>query len=252
MLLVWEVKYNLGEAIAEIRSRRFDMPEPVASPIRILVVDDHAVVRTALRMVIQNQPGMTMIGEATTRAEALDLNSRERPDIVLLDVDLGGENGLDFIPELLSACECRIIVLTGVRDPEVHYRAVKLGAVGLVQKERAVDVLIDAIERVHAGEAWLDPSLTARVLSEVSSVGRKKADPEEAKIASLTDREREVLTLVSEGLKNKEIADRLFISEWTVRHHITSIFSKLVVSDRVELILYAYRQGIAIPPASRS
>ncbi len=229
------------------------MPEPLASPIRILVVDDHAVVRTALRMVIQNQPSMTMIGEATSRAEALDLNSRERPDIVLLDIDLGSENGLDFIPELLAACQCRVIVLTGVRDPEVHYRAVKLGAMGLVQKERAVDVLIDAIERVHAGEAWLDPSLTARVLSEVSTAGKnKKADPEEAKIASLTDREREVLTLVSEGLKNKEIAERLFISEWTVRHHITSIFSKLDVSDRVELILYAYRQGIAIPPASRS
>lgn len=202
-----------------------------------------------MRLVIQNQPGMVMVGEATTRAEALNLSSRERPDIVLLDIDLGGENGLDFIPELLSSCECRVIVLTGVRDPEVHYRAVKLGAMGLVQKERAVDVLIGAIERVHAGEAWLDPSLTARVLSEVSASGKaKKSDPEEAKIASLTDREREVLALVSEGLKNKEIADRLFISEWTVRHHITAIFSKLEVSDRVELILYAYRQGLATPP----
>jgi DNA-binding NarL/FixJ family response regulator len=217
--------------------------------IRILLVDDHAVIRTALRMVIQNQAGMTMVGEAGSSAAALDLAARERPDIILLDVDLGGENGLDFIPELLAACPCRVIVLTGVRDPEVHYRAVKLGAMGLVQKERAVDVLIDAIQRVHAGEAWLDPSLTARVLSEVSTTGKnKKNDPEETKIASLTDREREVLTLISEGLKNKEIADRLFISEWTVRHHITSIFSKLEVSDRVELILYAYRQGLATPP----
>jgi DNA-binding NarL/FixJ family response regulator len=224
------------------------MPDSKA-PIRILLVDDHAVVRTALRMVIQNQPGMVMAGEAGTSSEALDLAARERPDIVLLDVDLGGENGLDIIPELLSACACRVIVLTGVRDPEVHYRAVKLGAVGLVQKERAVDVLIDAIQKVHEGQAWLDPSLTARVLSEVSSAGKsKKADPEEMKIASLTDREREVLTLISEGLKNKEIADRLFISEWTVRHHITSIFSKLEVSDRVELILYAYRRGLATPP----
>lgn len=219
------------------------------NPISILLVDDHAVIRTALRLVIQNHPRMKMIGEAADRKEALAITSRLHPDIVLLDLDLGGESGLDLIPDLLSAdSHSRIIVLTGLRDPEMHHRAVKLGAMGVVQKEKAIDVLINAIERVSAGEAWLDPSLMARVLSEVSPARNKKPDPEAARIASLSDREREVLTLISEGLKNREIADRLFISEWTVRHHITSIFNKLDVSDRVDLILYSYRNGLATPP----
>lgn len=218
--------------------------------IKVLLVDDHAVVRTALRMLIQSQPGLTMVGEAGNREEALRLSAGELPDIILLDLELDGESGLDFLPELLSnSPESRIIILTGVRDMEVLHRAVSLGAMGVVGKDNAVDVLIGAIERVHAGEAWLDPSLTARVLSGMSRAGKpRQADPEAAKIATLTGREREVLVLVGEGLKNKEIAGRLFISEWTVRHHLTSIFDKLQVSDRVELILYAYKHNLAKPP----
>jgi two-component system, NarL family, nitrate/nitrite response regulator NarL len=219
-------------------------------PIRVLLVDDHVVVRTALRMLIQSKPGLTMVGEAGNRADAVLLAARELPDIILLDLELDGESGLDFLPDLLNTSpESRVIILTGVRDAEAHHRAVSLGAMGVVRKDNAVDVLIDAIVRVHAGEAWLDPSLTARVLSGMSRPGKaRKADPEAAKIATLTEREREVLSIVGEGLKNKEIASRLFISEWTVRHHLTSIFDKLQVSDRVELILYAYRHNLAKPP----
>lgn len=226
------------------------MVSPGAKSIRVLLVDDHVVIRTALRMLMQSKPGITMIGEAGSRAEALELAARERPDIILLDLELDGESGLDFLPELLNVSnQSRVIILTGVRDQEVHHRAVSLGAMGVVRKDNAVDVLIGAIERVYAGEAWLDPSLTARVLSEMTRSGKaKKEDPEAAKIATLTEREREVLTIVGEGLKNREIAERLFISEWTVRHHLTSIFDKLGVSDRVELILYAYRHNLAKPP----
>jgi two-component system, NarL family, nitrate/nitrite response regulator NarL len=226
------------------------MPAKEKEPIKVLLVDDHAVVRTALRMLIQSQPGLTMVGEAGNREDALGLSAREMPDIILLDLELDGESGLDFLPELLNTSPgSRIIILTGVRDMEVLHRAVSLGAMGVVGKDNAVDVLIGAIERVHAGEAWLDPSLTARVLSGMSRAGKARHDdPEAAKIATLTEREREVLAIVGEGLKNKEIASRLFISEWTVRHHLTSIFDKLQVSDRVELILYAYRHNLAEPP----
>ncbi len=221
-----------------------------AQPIKILLVDDHVVVRTALRALIESQESLTMVGEAGNRKEALEIAEREKPNVVLLDLDLGGENGLDLIADLQNvANEARIVVLTGVRDQQVHQQAVSLGALGIVQKERAFDVLVGAIERVNAGEAWLDPTLMAKVLSQMSSAGKpKKIDHEEAKIATLTEREREVLTLIGQGLKNKEIADKLFISEWTVRHHITSIFSKLEVSDRVELILFAYKKGLASPP----
>lgn len=222
-----------------------------AQQIRILLVDDHLVVRTALRILIESQESLTMVGEAGNRKEALEIATQEQPDIILLDIDLGGESGLDCIIDLLAAApDARIVVLTGVRDPQVHQRAVSMGAMGLVQKDRAFEVLIGAIERVNAGDAWLDPSLMARVLTGITGASRNKPpDPEAAKIATLTDREREVLTLIGQGLKNKEIASKLFISEWTVRHHITSIFGKLDVSDRVELILYAYKRGLATPPS---
>jgi DNA-binding NarL/FixJ family response regulator len=221
-----------------------------AKSIRVLLVDDHRVVRAALSLFIQNREGMTMVGEAGNHSEAIAIAGREQPDVILLDLDLGVENGLDLIHDLLAAAgQARIIILTGTRDLEAHHRALSLGAMGVVDKANAPEVLMSAIERVHAGEAWLDPSLTARLLGEISKASRpKKPDPEAAKIATLTDREREVVTMVGEGQKNRQIAQRLFISEWTVRHHITSIFSKLEVSDRVELMMFAYRHGLAKPP----
>ena len=226
------------------------MVTPATKPIRILLVDDHAVVRAGLRMIIQSRTGMTIVGEAGNRDDALSLADSEHPDIILLDLDLGGESGMTLIADLIAAAgEARIIILTGLRDPEAHRQAVLLGAMGIVKKEKAAEVLISAIERVHAGEAWLDPSLMAGVLTEMTRSGKgKKTDAEADKIAALTNREREVITLVGEGIKSKEIAGRLFISETTVRHHLTSIFDKLGVADRVELLIYAYRHGLASPP----
>jgi DNA-binding NarL/FixJ family response regulator len=226
------------------------MATPATKTIRVILIDDHAVVRAGLRMIIQNRAGMTVVGEAGNRDEALALAASEHPDIFLLDLDLGGDNGIALIPDLLAAAsEARIIILTGLRDPETHRKAVLLGAVGIVRKEKAAEVLISAIERVYAGEAWLDPVLMADVLSEISRSSKgRKPDPEADKIATLTNREREVIALIGEGSKSKEIAGRLFISETTVRHHLTSIFDKLGVADRIELLIYAYRHGLASPP----
>lgn len=226
------------------------MPVEV-KPIRIVVVDDHVIVRAGLRMLIENHDGLTVVGEAGSRIEALSVTETQQPDIILLDLDIGGESGLDFLRELLGvAPQTRVLVLTGVRDPEAHKRAVHLGAMGLVFKDKAAEVLIRAIEKVHAGEVWLDRSLTASVLTEMSKADRpRKPDPEAAKIGSLTKRELEIVGLVCEGLKNKQIGDRLFISEATVRNHLTSILSKLGLSDRLELALYSYRQQLAKPPS---
>jgi two-component system nitrate/nitrite response regulator NarL len=228
-----------------------NMPGAAAEAIRILIIDDHLIVRAGLRMLIGNHEGMTVVGEAGTRIDALAITANEQPDIILLDLDMGSESGLDFLRELLAtAAKARVVILTGVRDPEVHRRAVHLGAMGLVFKEKAAEVLIKAIEKVHAGEVWLDRSLTASVLSEMSHADESKTpDPDAGKIASLTGREREILGLVCEGLKNKQIGDRLFISEATVRNHLTSILSKLELSDRFELALYSYRQHLAKPPS---
>ena len=216
--------------------------------IRILLVDDHAIIRSGLKMLIESQPGRRIVGEPPDRPGAVAIASRERPDIVLLDLDLGAESGLDLIPYLRgSVPQARILVLTGLRDPEVHRNALRLGAMGIVQKEMAGEVLLKAIQKVHAGEAWLDRSSIANLLSEFAESDTGRPDPEAARIASLSPREREVITLIGEGLNNKRIAERLQISETTVRHHLTSIFAKVGVSDRLELLVYAYKNRLAGP-----
>jgi len=223
-------------------------PAPQESSIRILLVDDHAIIRSGLKMLIESQPGLSIVGEASERASAVAMASRERPDIVLLDLDLGSESGLDLISPLrLAAPQARILVLTGLRDTEVHRNALRLGAMGIVQKEMAGEVLLKAIHKVHAGEAWLDRSSIANLLSEIAEGDSGRPDPEAARIASLSPREREVINLIGEGLNNKKIAERLQISETTVRHHLTSIFAKVGVSDRLELLVYAYKNHLAGP-----
>lgn len=218
--------------------------------VRIVLVDDHTVVRAGLRMLIESRPGLQVVGEAATASEALIVAREAQPDIILLDLDLGGDNGLDILPELFTtAKQARVLMLTGVRDPEEHHRAVRLGAMGVVLKEKAADDLLKAIEKVYAGEVWLDGALMARVLGRSGPVGEvTPVNPETARIGSLTEREREVIALICEGLQNKLIGERLFISETTVRHHLTSIFDKLGVANRLELVIYAYRHGLAKLP----
>jgi DNA-binding NarL/FixJ family response regulator len=217
-----------------------------ARSIGVLIIDDHAVIRTALRMFLESQPGLAVVGEASHPKDALAIALQAHPDIILLDLDLGDSNGLDLLPHLHTAApEAHVLVLTGVRDGEMHRRAVRLGAVGIVGKERAAEVLLQAIAKVHAGEVWLDRTLIARVLGEMTQSGKAKpANPETLKIAALTAREREVIALVGQGHRNRQVADRLCISEATVRHHLTSIYAKLNVEDRLELTIYAYRHGL--------
>lgn len=215
--------------------------------IRILLVDDHSVVRWGLRMLIQQRRGLEVVGMADTAASALELAAREQPDMIILDLDLDGESGLELIPQLQAAADqARVLVLTGIIDAQQHYQAVRMGAVGLVQKRQDVAVLLQAIERVAAGEAWLDPGMVANVLVDISRArSAKREDPEVVKVATLTEREREVVVLIGEGLQNRSIAEQLSITETTVRHHLTSVFAKLGVSNRLELVIYAYRNHLA-------
>ena len=221
-----------------------------AYAIRVLMVEPHAMISTTLQMVLEKHRGIKVVGEARDRNEALAVAGREQPDIIVLDPDLQSDNGLAVIPELHAVSSgSRIIVLTGLTDPEMKSRAVLLGAVGWVYKGDSIEVLIKAIEKVHMGEAWLDRFTMASVVEELANRRNETdLDSEEAKIASLTDREREVIQLVGDGLHNKEIATRLFISEATAKHHLTSIFGKLGLSSRFELIIFAYRTGIAERP----
>lgn len=222
------------------------MSAHLPSPIRVFIVDDHAVLRTGLRLFLESQPGLSVVGEAVTYAEALAAAADTQPDVLVLDLDLGGESAVDGIPALLTvAPQARVLVLTGLRDPYLHRQAVRLGARGLVLKEKAVGVLLQAIRKVHAGEVWIERTMMAHVLDEMSRARMaQQSDPEAAKIATLTAREREVIALIGEGCKNRQIAERLGLSETTVRHHLTTTFDKLEVTDRLELVVYAYRHSL--------
>lgn len=212
-----------------------------------MIVDDHAVIRTGLRMLIEQDQTMKVVAMVGSCSEALEQAVKERPDIIILDLVLGDEDGLAFLPELREKVPAsRVLILTGVQNPDSHRSAIRLGAMGIVLKEHAADLLLKAIRKVYEGEVWIDRSMMGMMIQEFTKP--TQANPEDAKIAALTIREREVITLVGEGLKNKQIAERLFISETTVTHHLSSVFSKLEVSDRLELIIYAFRYGLAKMP----
>jgi len=223
--------------------------EPAPQKIRILIVDDQLVVREGLRLLIENHPGIKIAAMASTRSEALDLAARESFDMIILNLELGGSSALSFIPELReTARNARVLVLTGLRDSETHQKAVQLGGMGVVLKEHAGDVLLKAIEKVYQGEVWLDRLSLGKLLWQLTSRETGSLDPQAKKISSLTDRERQVISLIAEGLKNKQIAERLFISQTTVTHHLSSIYSKLGVSDRLELVVYAFANKLAKMP----
>ena len=223
------------------------MDLPSKPVIRTLIIDDHTLFRHAIRYLLREEPGIAIVAEAGSIDEALACAKEHDIDVMLLDVDLRGTNALDRLPELQrSMPSARIIVLTGLREEELHQRAFSMGVLGLVQKDEPADILIKAIKTVANGEAWLDRAMMARLLtSRFNEATRPPVNPEAAKIASLTDREREVIMLICEGLPNKATSMRLSISEATVRHHLSSIFDKLGVSSRLELVVYAYRHELA-------
>lgn len=216
-------------------------------PITIMIIDDHVVIRSGLRMLIEHDQRMEVVAQAGNRIEALERATSARPDVIILDLLLGDDDGLSFLPELCQASpNSRVLVLTGVQNPDSHRRAIRRGAMGIVLKEHAAEQLLKAIMKVHEGEVWIERSMMGSMIQELNKP--TPVDPELTKIESLTDREREVIALVGEGLKNKQVGERLFISETTVTHHLSSVFSKLEVSDRLELIIYAFRHGLAKIP----
>lgn len=225
------------------------MPAPAkqegASPLRIFIVDDHPTIVWGLERLIESEaPRMMIVGKASGAAAATALIEEADPDVVLLDLDLGQESGLDLIPELTSRSAAKILVLTGVRDTAAHEAAIRAGALGVVSKEVAPGDLLQAIERVHRGELSIDRLTTERLLASITSSSRTPArSPEEERIASLTSRERDiVLSLVDKPqLPLRDIAAGLGISERTLRNHLSSIYDKLAVSGRLELYVFSSR-----------
>ena len=206
------------------------------------------MVRKGLRRLLETEDGFRVVGDTGHCQTMLTLIATEHPDVVVLEVDLGEQNALDFLPDLRdNGNGSRVLVVTGLRDQAVHKQAIKLGARGVLSKQDSPETLVKAIRKVHEGELWVDRSIAADLISDLTtSPDTSRPGSDRANIDSLTPREREVVALVGQGLKNKAIAKRLSISDSTVRHHLTAIFSKLGVADRLSLVLYAGHNGLSL------
>ena len=226
------------------------MTPPTHNPIRILLVDDHQSVLWGLVKLIESvSPGMEVIGTASDMPEALAVAQREQPDIILLDIDLNGVDSLDSMSELAKVTKGHVLILTGVRDIETHDRSMLLGARGVIHKEESAEIILKAIRVVYQGEIWLGRAATGRVFSKLLNSTKVEASPESARIRSLTSREREIIDIMTNHGRstNKQISVHLGMSEHTLRNHLTSIYAKLEVGNRLELVMYALKHIIDTP-----
>jgi two-component system response regulator DevR len=209
---------------------------------RILVVDDHEVVRLGLRALLDKHPNFEVVAEAATAREAIEKTESYEPDVVVMDIRLKGGSGIEACQEIIaSSPDTKVIMLTSYAEDEMLFSAIRAGAAGYVLKQIGGDDLVRAIEAVGRGEALLDPTVTQRVFQEV----RKAAREEEASaFAELTQQEMHVLQLVSEGRTNRQIAEMLYLGEGTVRNYVSSILSKLNVRNRAEAAAYAVEHNL--------
>jgi len=205
--------------------------------IRILVADDHAIFRDGLRKLLEVADDVQIVGEASNGVECVKMLGKFKPDILLLDLRMPEKDGLGVLEEVnFDSLPTRVIVLTAAEDDRDVVRAMRLGARGVVLKQSASDLLLKSIRKVYDGEIWLDNRMTAEVIDafkKSSESGQRREKP------LLSDREKEIVQLVAQGFRNREIGEKLFISEQTVKNHLHNIFDKLGVSDRLELALYA-------------
>lgn len=260
--------------------------------IKILLIDDHEIVRQGLQLFLNQQDGIYVTGEASRCQDAIALVQQTSPNVVLLNLNTEVAGSLDCLHELRVVNKhLRVLVMLGQPDADMQYAAMCNGAMGAVSKSDSVELIVKAIRAVHAGEAWFDGAVIARMIGDLQTraegcqctlrgdlvmpgaplqgnnhgelvlddlereiienwrrLQAELGSEHQAQIASLTAREREIISLVGKGLRNQQIADRLYISVITVRHHLSSIFSKLDVEDRFELAIYAYKHRLAPLP----
>src|SRR5437773_3490817 len=220
--------------------------------IRIVIADDHPIFRDGLRKLLMLEEDFRVVAEARDGKEVLEVLDEHQPDILLLDLKMPGLDGLTALQKLQnSRTKTKVIVLTASEDKNQFVQAMKLGTSGIVLKQTATELLIKSIRKVHAGEIWLDSHTTAAVIRqfvandvETPVPSPLTAPPRERERSPLSQREREIVALVAQGFKNKEMAEKMFISEQTVKNHLHNIFDKLGVSDRLELALYAIHNNL--------
>ena len=221
------------------------------SPVRIVVADDHEVVRAGFAALLDTQPDFTVLGIASDGAQAVQMSRGLRPDVILMDVRMPGTDGIEATRQLTGAAGGpRIIILTTFDLDEYVYDALRAGASGFLLKDVTAERLFDAVRVVAAGEALLAPTVTRRLISEFARL--RPAAPARSvavSVAGLTARETEVLRLLAEGLSNPEIAGRLVITEETVKTHVSRVLHKLALRDRAQAVVLAYESGLVRPGA---
>jgi NarL family two-component system response regulator LiaR len=212
-------------------------------PIRVLIVDDHAVVRLGQRALIETEPGMEVVGEAADGDQAVDLTRSLRPDVILLDLAMPHKGGIEAIGEIKEENpKARILVLTSFAEDDKVYAAIKTGALGYLMKDASPGEILTAIREVYRGEPSMSPSIAQKLMRELQRPPDLPPTEE-----PLTVREVEVLKLVAQGLPNQEIAETLVISERTVSTHVSNILNKLHLANRTQAAIYAWREGLAQP-----
>lgn len=217
----------------------------VPDPIRVLVVDDHALFRRGLDMVLREEPDMTVIGEACDGREAVEKAISGTPDVVLMDVRMPKRGGIDACTTIKAAVpSVKIIMLTTSDEEADLYDAIKAGAMGYLLKEISIDEVAVAVRAVAGGQSLISPSMASKLLSEFASMIKRTDDQQHVTTPKLTEREMEVLRLVARGLNNRDIARELFISENTVKNHIRNILEKLHLHSRMEAVVYAVREKL--------
>ncbi len=218
-----------------------------AEPIRIVIADDHPIFRDGLRRLLTLEHDFEVVAEAADGKEVLEVVEKFDPDILLLDLKMPELDGLATLQKLqVAKRRTKVIVLTASEDKNEFVQAMKYGTSGIVLKQTATELLIKSIRKVNAGEIWLDSNTTAAVMRQFAAPGEPVAPAaaRERDRSPLSQREREIVALVAQGYKNKEMAEKMFISEQTVKNHLHNIFDKLGVSDRLELALYAIHKNL--------
>lgn len=214
--------------------------------IRVLVADDHTIFREGLCRLLEAEEDISVIGEACSGRECIELTGKLKPDVLLLDLKMPDQDGLTVLSELGGAeSQVRTIVLTASEDEQDYVETVRRGARGIVLKQAATERLLEGIRKVHRGEIWIDQRVAAEVMKAMTRPGPPLGGAGEK--ALLTPREAGIVALVTQGFRNKEIAEKLSISEQTVKNHLQNIYDKLGVSDRLELALYALHHKL-VPP----
>jgi len=218
-------------------------PEP--EKLKVLVVDDHALFRRGLQMVLRQEDDIEVVGEAADGNEAMEKAQETMPDVILMDVRMPRRSGIEATQHIKDLMPHVKILMLTISDEEADlYEAIKAGASGYLLKEISIDDVAEAIRSVYAGQSRLSPSMAAKLLSEFAAMSKRAAEARQLPAPRLTDREMEVLRLVAQGMNNRDIAKDLFISENTVKNHIRNILEKLHLHSRMEAVVYAVREKL--------